>query len=243
MTSHCNTLKNMCKGGTIPGTYVFEQNNPYLHEANAFENGLQALRDGLLAKAILYFEAAVQQNSQHFEVCLVKLAVAALCINKAMEEKALDILEQWVKSHPMAHLIMSKREAVPENSFESLLTRAKKVEHLIRELSAKSAAMDRSVFHNALSLVFHITNEYDRAAEEIRAAIACNPEVRWDSVLWNRLGATLANGAHAAEAVDAYGKALRICPGYTRARYNLGIACTHLKNYRYVRGRFKPNTF
>jgi len=44
-------------------------------------------------------------------------------------------------------------------------------------------------------------------------------------LLWNRLGATLANGGNPEEAVDAYRKALELKPTFTRAIFNLGVAC------------------
>nr|CAD7596950.1 unnamed protein product [Timema genevievae] len=53
-----------------------------------------------------------------------------------------------------------------------------------------------------------------------------------DFRLWNRLGATLANGQWSEEAVEAYHNALRLSPGFIRARYNLGITCVNLQAYR-----------
>lgn len=47
-----------------------------------------------------------------------------------------------------------------------------------------------------------------------------------DFLLWNRLGATLANGGLPEEAIDAYRKALDLRPTFTRATYNLGVSCT-----------------
>lgn len=49
--------------------YIFETNNPYIGEAVVFEKGQKALDAGFIADAILYFEAAVQQNQEDFEVC------------------------------------------------------------------------------------------------------------------------------------------------------------------------------
>ena len=53
-----------------------------------------------------------------------------------------------------------------------------------------------------------------------------------DPLLWNKLGASLANGGQSERAVDAYYHALSLSPGFVRARYNLGISCFNLGAYK-----------
>ena len=49
--------------------------------------------------------------------------------------------------------------------------------------------------------------------------------------MWNKLGASIANSGRNEQAVEAYYHALTSSPGYTRARYNLGISCLNLHAY------------
>ena len=46
-----------------------------------------------------------------------------------------------------------------------------------------------------------------------------------DYLLWNRLGSSLSNGHKPEEALGAYREALNLRPTYTRAIYNVGVAC------------------
>lgn len=80
-----------------------------------------------------------------------------------------------------------------------------------------------------LGILFHLANEYDKAADCFETAVKIRPK---DHLLWNKLGATYANNNRNEESIQAYYQALNFCPGFVRARYNLGIGCMNLKAYK-----------
>ncbi|XP_065218864.1 peroxisomal targeting signal 1 receptor [Planococcus citri] len=82
---------------------------------------------------------------------------------------------------------------------------------------------------NGLGVLLTLISDYEKATDCFETAVKIRPN---DSRLWNRLGATLANGHKPEQALEAYRKALALSPGYIRARYNLGITCVHLKMYK-----------
>ena len=87
-----------------------------------------------------------------------------------------------------------------------------------------------------LGVLFYGAEEYSKAVDCFEAALASTEEGTSNAsdqahLLWNRLGATLANSGRPEEAIDAYEKALTLNPNFVRARYNLGVSCINIGVY------------
>ncbi|KAG8213924.1 TPR-like protein [Butyriboletus roseoflavus] len=76
-----------------------------------------------------------------------------------------------------------------------------------------------------LGVLFYNKGEYDRAKDCFGSALSQRPQ---DYLLWNRLGSSLSNGSKPEEALGAYREALSLRPTYTRAIYNVGVACLNI---------------
>ena len=73
-----------------------------------------------------------------------------------------------------------------------------------------------------LGVLFYTNSDFARAKDCFEAALSMRPK---DYLLWNRLGSCLSNGNKPEEALGAYREALQLRPTYTRAIYNVGVAC------------------
>ncbi|RFU34310.1 hypothetical protein B7463_g1988, partial [Scytalidium lignicola] len=103
------------------------------------------------------------------------------------------------------------------------------------QLSPDGEHMDPDV-QVGLGVLFYGAEEYDKAVDCFSAALASTESGTSNNqdqvhLLWNRLGATLANSGRSEEAIAAYEKALTIRENFVRARYNLGVSCINIGCY------------
>jgi len=183
--------------------------------------------------AIAALKKALELDPNNLKV-LMSLSISYT--NESYQNQALKMLNQWLKINPKySNLVAGDTEAA-EGVEQIATSRIRGMElELTQELFLKAVQQNAAtgVFdvdvQEALGVLFNLSSEYDKAVDCFQAAVQMAPE---NAKLWNRLGASYANGSKPIEAVGAYQKALEIEPGFIRARYNVGVVCINLKSYK-----------
>lgn len=241
--------------------YEFNENNPMSELASPLSKGKDLLEKGDLPGAVLCFEAAVRQDPNCAEawqllgttqaeneqdpnaICALKkclelepnnlkvlMALAVSYTNENYHHQACQSLVTWLKNHP-EYASVVPADFHLSGQVTSLLDHEqhKMVQDLFIKVAQRQPINPDYEVQCGLGVLFNLSSEYDKAVDCFRAALNVKPE---DSRLWNRLGATLANGNRPEEAVEAYHHALNLSPGFIRARYNVGITCVNLGAYK-----------
>ena len=183
--------------------------------------------------AIRALEQALKLDPNNLKA-LMDLAISYT--NDGWDSTAYRTLERWLATkYPQ---IISPNNLTPDAEYgftDRHLLHEKVTDLFIRaaQLSPDGEHMDPDV-QVGLGVLFYGKEEYDKAVDCFQAALASTESGfsnNWEQahLLWNRLGATLANSGRSEDATEAYEQALTLKPNFVRARYNLGVSCINME--------------
>lgn len=239
--------------------YKFEEENPLSDHPDPFDEGLKRLKMGDITNAVLLFEAAAQKDptdavrwqylgstqsaneQDRFAIPALKkcmalspdnlvalMALAVSYLNESSKVLAYDTLLQWLRKNPRYSHLVPPDMKIEADGWGYVSNEDSVRDLFIQAVQSETKDVDADI-QTGLGILFNLNGEFDKAADCFNAALQVQPE---DPMLWNKLGASLANGKRCEEAVNAYHQALNLSPGYVRTRYNLGIACMNLGAYK-----------
>lgn len=242
--------------------YKFEHpaENVYINNPNAYQIGCVLMENGAkLSEAALAFEAAVKQDPKHvdawlrlglvqiqnekelngmsaLETCLkldpnnleAMKNLAISYVNEGYDMSAYNMLDRWADTKYPG--IYNREDMVNDQSshYTEHVNMNGKITKRFLSLVNKMNVVDADV-QLCLGLLFYANDEFDRTIDCFQAALKVNPN---DELLWNRLGASLANSNRSEEAIQAYHRALQLKPSFVRARYNLAVSSMNIGCYK-----------
>lgn len=185
--------------------------------------------------AIRALEQALKLDPDNLEA-LMGLAVSYT--NESFDSLAYRSLERWVSvKYPQLGITPRGFDNSDDDQlgFTGRAELQEKVTELFLEaaqLNPEGTGVDVDV-QVGLGVLFYGNEDYDKAVDCFTAALdsAQHGSMKKEGeehLLWNRLGATLANSGRSEEAIEAYSRALEINANFVRARYNLGVSCINL---------------
>ncbi|CAK7211937.1 Peroxisomal membrane signal receptor PTS1 [Sporothrix bragantina] len=245
--------ENLFKDQSNPfeeGVRIMNENGNLSLAALAFEAACQ--REPERVEAWVYLGSAQAQNEKETAAIralehALKLdptnlpglqALAVSYTNEGYDTTAYRTLERWLSAkYPQvlppaelsnaAEIGFTDRQQLHERITEKFIQAA--------QLSPDGEHMDPDV-QVGLGVLFYGGEDFDKAVDCFHAALASSEQGTSNQrsqvhLLWNRLGATLANSGRSEEAIAAYEKALSLHPNFVRARYNLGVSCINMGCY------------
>ncbi|CAI4038112.1 hypothetical protein SMKI_04G4520 [Saccharomyces mikatae IFO 1815] len=246
--------------------YAFQSNNEYLNNPNAYKIGCLLMENGAkLSEAALAFEAAVKEKSDHVDAWLrlglvqtqnekelngisaleecLKLdpknleamkTLAISYINEGYDMSAFTMLDKWAETkYPEVWSSIKQQHdaAQREKGFAHIDMNARITKQYL-QLANSLNTVDPEV-QLCLGLLFYTKDDFDKTIDCFESALKVNPN---DELMWNRLGASLANSNRSEEAIQAYHRALQLKPSFVRARYNLAVSSMNIGCFKEAAG-------
>ncbi|OSD06848.1 TPR-like protein [Trametes coccinea BRFM310] len=195
--------------------------------ARWYELGVKQQENEREQKAVQALRRALELDPTHLPSWL---ALAVSHTNEGDRASAYNAIREWVtRNDRYAAAVAQFREAHPEpvnaTQGEKLTNLMHCLMSIVRENAGGEIDADIQI---ALAVLLNTNEEYAKARDCFTTALAVRPD---DWLLYNRVGATLANSGRPDEALQYYYTALELNPAYIRARFNLGISCINLRRY------------
>ncbi|KAH7326594.1 tetratricopeptide-like protein [Stachybotrys elegans] len=236
-------VRIMNEGGNLSlAALAFEaavQQDPNHVEAWVYLGSAQAQNEKETA-AIRALEQALKLDPNNLDA-LMGLAVSYT--NEGYDSTAYRTLERWLSVkypnildpkdlHPPTDVGFTDRQQLHQTVTNLFIKAA--------QLSPDGEHMDPDV-QVGLGVLFYGAEEYDKAVDCFQSALhstelGVSNKREQLHLLWNRLGATLANSGRSEEAIAAYEQALSLSPNFVRARYNLGVSCINISCHQEAAG-------
>ncbi|KAF9520302.1 hypothetical protein BS47DRAFT_1335904 [Hydnum rufescens UP504] len=234
---------------TASSSYAFQKNNPYTRPDEAVTHERSPLQSVLEAEAVVqsdpnnasaWFELGVKQQENEREDQAIQALEMAVSLNPTYLDAwlalraSLAAIRLWVNANkPYAGAVEAHKSL---NDDAIVLARMGGIKEKQNELVECLMTMARMSPHEGidadiqigLGVLLNMGEEYSKAQDCFQTALAVRPG---DWLLYNRVGATLANSGRASEALDYYYRALELNPTYIRARFNLGISYVNLRSF------------
>ncbi|KAG8784871.1 Peroxisomal membrane signal receptor PTS1 [Serendipita sp. 407] len=180
------------------------------------EQGMLALREGI---------KIAQEQGGAGGVGLLSLAISYT--NEGYDRPSQLLLLNWLRIRYPEH--------TSSVSIPSTTTQPWAVHEIVQDAFLSVARIQQAdpnpdpELQVGLGVLLYIKGEFTKASDCFASALSMRPE---DYVLWNRYGSCLSNGNRPEDSLTAYREALRLRPKYTRALYNVGVACLNLGAFK-----------
>ncbi|KAK7035448.1 Peroxisomal membrane signal receptor PTS1 [Paramarasmius palmivorus] len=153
------------------------------------------------------------------------MSLAISFTNEGLDRASHIMLLRWLRArYPDVHVPEETTQAIAKNAAWDTHTRIIDLFLNLARQQHGQGIVDADV-QIALGVLFYTNADFDRAKDCFEAALSVRPA---DYLLWNRFGSSLSNGNKPEEALGAYKEALQLRPTYTRAIYNVGVACLNI---------------